>query len=144
MRRNASRGTSLRILGISGKLVVILVSVGIFVYVVETARWFVRLLAGMPSFVALLSIVVFGVAELIWFIVVSEDSLPDGREAILRRMVWFLGWEGVVAALLILVPKTTVAIAADVSLSVLYGPWEIVAMAAGLGAATVARVLLRR
>lgn len=143
MREDSTRRLTLRILGIGGKLVVILVSAGIFVYIVEIARWFVRVLAGIPSSVALLSIVVFGVGEVIWFIVVSEDSLPADRSSMLRRLAWFLGWEGGVAAFLILVPKSVVAIAAGVRFSLLYGPWEIAAFIAGLAAAGAAVVVQR-
>ena len=144
MKRKGSPDAGTKALAIVAKLVVILASVGIFVYVIETARWFVRILAGMPSFIALISIIVFGVGELIWVIVVSEDAIPRERAAVLRATLGRLGWEGAVAAFLIVVPKGVVAVVARIALPVLFGPWELVAAAAGLLVAVTGFLVRRR
>ena len=144
MKRKGSPDAGTKALAIVAKLVVILASVGIFVYVIETARWFVRILAGMPSFIALISIIVFGVGELIWVIVVSEDAIPRDRATVLRTALRRLGWEGAVAALLILVPKGVVSVVAEIAPQVLFRPLEIVAAAAGVLIAGVAFVVSRR
>lgn len=66
---------NLKTVQIAGKALIALASVPIFLYGVESARGLVRVLGGIPSFLSLVSIIVLGLIELIWLVIVVDRKL---------------------------------------------------------------------
>jgi hypothetical protein len=136
---NTSR--RLKIVKLVGKILVALASVPIFLYAVESARGLVRILGGIPSFLSLVAIIVLGIAELIWLVVVLDRQLPARPE---RRRATFLRYIGTEASALFVLgvtPGLIISLVANIPLTTTLTTLEQVILPISLVAAVACFVV---
>lgn len=126
---------TLKVVQIAGRLVLIAVSAGIFIYAVENARMLVRLLSGIPSFLSLATIVIFGIGELSWVIFVADTSLPKKPAGTMARLLRFLGGEAIAFVAIGVIPMAIVSVGADLPFLALATPAERILLPAAVALA---------
>jgi hypothetical protein len=134
----------LRVFQITGRIILALGSVGIFLYAVGVARNLVRMLSGLPSFLSLVSLIVLGIAELAWIIVVSEIRLPNDFGRTRSRLLRFLAGEAVALAVVLIIPAVVLSVASGLPLRQVLVPLEHFLLPAAVVVAVVALLLSRR
>jgi hypothetical protein len=102
------------------------------------------MLSGLPSFLSLVSLIVLGIAELAWIIVVSEIRLPNDFGRTRSRLLRFLAGEAVALAVVLIIPAVVLSVASGLPLRQVLVPLEHFLLPAAVVVAVVALLLSRR
>lgn len=142
--RDQNTDRKLRTIQIAGKTLIALASVPIFLYAIESARGLVRILGGIPSFLSLVSIIVLGLIELVWLVVVVDRKLSPRAERTWSTLLRYIGIEAIALFVLGAAPAIILAAAAGVSILVPLAPLEMALLPTAAIAAVVCFVAARR